>query len=713
MSFLSNILALLPDNISKRIKPVDLRNSFEYVYADMAKLQEDRILTLGSITATTTTIDLAVHSSGVNSVQIDGEVLAKSTADHWEFAEVTAEEVFIIYATNSTEIFQLAENGMEIPADALIVATITISETGTSIDEAVSGFREKAIDKWANLMASGGDMVLSLHHNQMRYRVSSSANDVRIGGFKNYVTDLLYSGIPLSIKNNTEGDIEFFNAEDASPLFIPIYSADLPFKIKKGETANFAWNTDNGFEIVKTGGGASFPELGNNGDVLVKYSASVDDAVWSDRLTTAENNILNKVDKPPSDGTWSLQKLGSVFTWVSGVVQNIANTDLSNISARIFTQGNTFTWNTAGFFYYLKGLLDKTGNPAYTKVVVVHPTTGEMVTRDFADPQATTLAVQNASTSQKTAMRVALLGTAVPASPIINVVNTFFIKKEVYTSLFLNGINLTPLEPTSIWIESGATKIYAENYYAISGTVLQTFWNIPASFPNGEYSVKIANGAVTQGASPGKIYVTDTITNININSLNTTLKVRDGYTLVENTSAVFENIIRIFKYSTTYPTVNDSSIDVAIKTPNFSTPGSSWEIQIDFFWILWSGHAETSIMNPLVLLTETSDVNFTSVESIVQNYKLIESGARLIRSAINTGFIYGIASSFSFNIKKTGNIINIYRINTSTGTIDLFQTLNIDDSKTYALAFFGTRNTQADTLNHRMQFNFTKFYFKP
>lgn len=332
---------------------------------------ENKLLTLGAITATTTSIDLAVHSSGVNSVQLDGEVLSKSTPDHWDFAEVTAEEVFIIYATNSTEIFHLAENGMEIPADALIVATITISETGTSIDEAVSGFREKAIDKWANLMTAGGDIVLSLHHNQMRYRVSSSASDVRIGGFKNYVTDLLYSGIPLSIKNNTEGDIEFFNAVDESPLFIPIYSADLPFKIKKGETANFAWHTDNGFEIVKTGGGASFPETGNNGDVLVKDSSSGEGAVWSGRLTAAEGAITteknrndaqdvainNKVDKPTTDGIWSLQKLGSVFTWVSGVIQNIANTDLSNISARIFTQGNTFVWDTVGFKYSLKNIV--------------------------------------------------------------------------------------------------------------------------------------------------------------------------------------------------------------------------------------------------------------------------------------------------------------------------------------------------------------------
>lgn len=369
MSFLSNILALLPDNISKRIKPVDLRNSFEYVYADMAKLQEDRILTLGSITATTTTIDLAVHSSGVNSVQLDGEVLSKNTANHWDFAEVTDEEVFQIYATNSAEIFHLALDGDELPEGALIVATIAISETGISIDEAVSGFREKAIDKWANLMTAGGDIVLSLHHNQMRYRVSSSANDVRIGGFKNYVTDLLYSGIPLSIKNNTEGDIEFFNAVDASPFFIPIYSADLPFKIKKGETANFAWNTDNGFEIVKTGGGggASFPELGSNGDVLVKNSASADGAVWSNRLTNVETNKQDKslfsalLDKWIHYYDSATAKMQPIIKLVTGAINQLEFDGRMKIAALILppnTNPNVANrlWSDGTYVYYDNGL---------------------------------------------------------------------------------------------------------------------------------------------------------------------------------------------------------------------------------------------------------------------------------------------------------------------------------------------------------------------
>lgn len=278
--------------------PADGLELIEYSYKIKAFRPDDEsdIFHIGTIDTTSNSVTINLAGDGINWARISGSFYERYYPDTFNFTPVTTgQKILIIYAKPDAQVFHLAQGteaseAVEPTYDGLFVARIIVDSAGTSIDEAVSGFREKAIDKWANLMASGGDMVLSLHHNQMRYRVSSSANDVRIGGFKNYVTDLLYSGIPLSIKNNTEGDIEFFNAVDASPLFIPIYSADLPFKIKKGETANFAWHTDNGFEIVKTGGGASFP-VGANGQVLVYDDASPDGVVGSDRLTTAETEI--------------------------------------------------------------------------------------------------------------------------------------------------------------------------------------------------------------------------------------------------------------------------------------------------------------------------------------------------------------------------------------------------------------------------------------
>ena len=105
------------------------------------------------------------------------------------------------------------------------------------------------------------------------------------------------------MRNDTPFDLEFYNAVDASPEFIAINSADLPFSIKPGETANFAYRGGGIVEIIKTGGSggsASFPETGSNADVLVKDSAVDGGVKWSNRLTTAETSItdlsLNQIE---------------------------------------------------------------------------------------------------------------------------------------------------------------------------------------------------------------------------------------------------------------------------------------------------------------------------------------------------------------------------------------------------------------------------------
>lgn len=324
-------------------------------------------------------------------------------------------------------------------------------------------------------------------------------------------------------------------------------------------------------------------------------------------------------------------------------------------------------------------------------------------------------AINSATTAQKTSMRIALLGSATPPSPVINVVNTYFIKKETYTSLFLNGINLTPLDPCSIWIELPDTsKIFASSYYAISGTVLQTFWNIPSSVPTGEYSVKIANGGVVQGASPGKIFVGTSaeIQNIDLNSSNLIVKARTGFTINPNTTAVISNnIITVAKIATNYNIYNDGSLDSAIKTNNFSTPGSSWEIQINVNFLVTSAAIDPQLWTPFIFLTETNNSSFNSPMDLIVNRLILETSMQNNRIAISN-FAIGGNQNFSLNIKKSGDIVNVYRIDPNNGTITLFTTFSIDDTKTYSLAFVSARNAINNQQPIRYQIEFTKFLFK-
>lgn len=979
------------DLVSTLQKKADLVNGVIPENQLPFSVQSSEIIALGTISVTGNKVNLALHSSGVNKVRVNGQIITRNFPNEWTITPIieNGTKVLRVYALKDEVDFFLEEGPElpeieepEIPTGALELYKLTITLTGVVVEESTQGFREKNIDSWSPTYTGTGINVIEISNNSLRFKLFNLASGVQIGGFINFISEELYPGVPVSIKNNTLGDVEFVSHTSPNPYFIPIYAGDLPFSIKKGETANLAYHRVNGFEIIKTGGGADLPE-GNTGDVLVKgateWEASnrlteveldkankadvaaalalkadlvdgfvpssqlpsyVDDILefadlasfpatgetgkiyvaispkskqyrWSgstyiqitngliastddvpegsnlyftaervsDKLdkptadgayaplnhnhdtryytkpqvdtnikTAVDNieiggrnliaktnlelggrddngglistieiirtktpisieelanytlstynrgighwrydilfihwtgyviskltvekdaffaipngctsihlnwyddykpldlnwtldNIKNKlekgnkatdwtpapedvdaliagkVDKPTTDGTWSLQKLGAVFTWVSGVVQNIANTDLTNISARIFTQGNTFTWNTNGQLHYLKGLLDKTGQAAYTKVVVVHPTTGEKVTRDFADPQATTLAVQNASAAQKTVMRVALLGTATPASPIINVVNTYYIKRNTFTMLILSGVNLVPLDPTSIWIQSGSYRVNAISYFALSAVGLQTFWAIPNDFPLGEYLVNLSFGAVTQGANIGKLVVVDEaiLLGYNITALNTIIKFRDGYTPIANTFYFAgENTFSHKMYAVNYGGGFDGTDDSIMKTDNvfLGNSNSSWEIVIEITQLLFPGNGGSGPF-PLLTMTETSNADFESSGQVFRNYNILygfQAPVTAIRSATGSGSSINITPSdpkATIVIRKSGDILTTFILNPTNGSITSYVSTQIDVTKNYALALLNPRVTDTQR-SHSFVFN--------
>lgn len=724
-------------------KKADLVNGLVPAHQLPFSITSSEVISLGNITATANSVTVEVHSSGSNRVRVDGVIYERKFPNSFSFTPVVNyTKILIIYAMPDPALFFLAEGAEalqaiepELPEGALVIRRIVVSTDDQSIDpELATGFREKIIDGWNGVYINGDNVLINITNYGLRYRVFGSSNH-RILGFINYTTNVLYDGLPLSIKNDTNSDLVFSNASAiyySDPRYIGFTASDLPFSVKKGETANFAWRSSTkSFEIIKTGGGgAEFPD-GNEGDVLVKgatewqassrltdvenevdaeiVNRSAADLAEKNERVAADNNLQGqitantnaiggKVDKPTTDGTLMLQKVGSVFTWVAGVVQNIANTDLTNLSARIFTQGNTFTWNTAGFFHYLKGLLDKTGNGTYTKVVVVHPTTGEMVTRDFADPAATTLAIQNANSTQKTNMRVALLGTSVPASPVINVASLSFIKREVRTTIFLSGINLTPLEPISIWIEDAlGAKIYAENFYAISGVALQTTWYIPSNFELGTYKVNIQNGATAQGASQGYITVGDStsIISLNFNSNNSTIRQRIGFALIQNTTAIVgENIFTTQVRSTNYSnSAVDNTVDASIKTDNVFLGTASWEIVLDNFDLINTG-VSSNITNNHIFFTATTNNEFTDPSTLQVNANILtDQGWKVQLRPSNASQNFNVP--FRIVVKKTGNSLITYYIN-ENGVITGYGQQIIDTTLNYALAFQAGRNITAD-----------------
>lgn len=395
--------------------------------------------------------------------------------------------------------------------------------------------------------------------------------------------------------------------------------------------------------------------------------------------------------------------------------QNIANNDLSNLSARIFTQGNTFTWNTSGFLYYLKNLIDKTGNGSYSKVVVIEPVTGQMVTRDFADPTATTLAVQNATTTQKTAMRTALLGTAVPSPPTISGVSRMFFGKGIdeYTDMY--GLNLTLLDPSFIYIElPNTTRIYAIGFYNLTATAVRVLWNIPVATPDGIYEIKIQNGVTVQGLSQGKLHIgtwnfaTRTILSsewIKRKKINNST----GLEYTGNETILNDNII-------ISETVNWDGSSVGtpthtIKSPNFLgyLDNDVWEVVMTVNFLGNNGSGINSGY-PFLGVTPTKDVDFLTLSSFVLGeikwvgYGIGGQGYTLDGNAYSgnlqaSGLYYNVVFS-----KPIGKIVYIKLIRSDSNIVAYTQSNIVATNNPLAL-YFGMYVSQYTQLKYQVVYN--------
>lgn len=401
-----------------------------------------------------------------------------------------------------------------------------------------------------------------------------------------------------------------------------------------------------------------------------------------------------------------------IFKYESGswspIGLNLGNSDLSNSSARTFAQGNSFTWNTAGFGYFWKGLADKTGQAAYSKSLIIHPTTGETVTRDFADPAATTLAVQNANTTQKTAMRTALLGTATPANPVLqDCAPRFITRGEVYIDMY--GINLTLLDPVFIWIERvDGTKIYATNFFNLTPTAFTTVWNIPSDLPNGDYDVKIQNGVTAQGLSTAKMTLINSISQINLtaNDWKRKLRLLSNGTEVSNggSNTSLENYVRL--NNNTVPNYEPSNPDsypaVIYKSQNLFPGNKDFSIDITILEIGGSGSQDNLLSFPYIGLTQTTHDQFVNILSLIYNHNIYEA----LRTISLRYFAMGIdiranANTLKLSINKVGNKV-FYRLNTLNYGAFQYYSETIDTSKDYALFLRHSwhTNNNSETIDH-------------
>ncbi|QDP85184.1 hypothetical protein FNJ88_06255 [Chryseobacterium sp. SNU WT5] len=708
------------------------------------------VITLGSVELIDNKTYLRLHSSGANKVRVKGKLITRTFQNKWTITPIVADGVKVLrgYAVKNNDDFLLAEGAElptyeepEIPEDALEIFKITMRSSGNVIEQTESGLKYIAEDGWKNLTIDNDTGVyLTMNSPQSSFEINVTESSVtpKILGLFTQTGINLWDGKPLVLWNNSSKTIQLpvesqtislLPFESATALkpgdfsIIKIYHGKLialklpsdPFKLDKPLTPN------NTADRVVLGNGStkplselgSLPSGGNDDEVLIKAGTT---GIWSSFVkgieflgnawlklklisfqgyTIAQKNAIASPQEGmliyQNESPKGFQKYeGGAWTAIGS---NISNADLSNVSARTFTQGNSFTWNTGGFGYFWKGLVDKTGNAAYSKSLIIHPTTGETVTRDFADPAATTLAVQNANATQKTAMRTALLGTATPANPVLQDASSRFIQPGV-NLIDLIGLNLTLLDPTFLWIEKpDLTKVFATNFYNVSGTVVTSVWDIPADLPNGNYSIKIQNGVTVQGLSNAVFTKVDSIVPTTLTASNWKRAVRkldDGITDANtwngsNTAA--DNILSITSMGIN-GTLNQTG--VIAKYQNIFLGSKDWDFDI----MLQSTAGTTNALDwsTLIGLTETTHADFNNVENIIKNNYVMESTATSIRlNSSNAPILTGgnPGQFWWIYFSKVGDKLYVRMYNKNNMSNFQYWQYSINTSKDYALYFAG------------------------
>ncbi len=362
-------------------KKADLVDGLVPLYQLPFTVNTSEVIAIGAVTSTSETVTVAVHSSGKNQVRINGKIYERSFPNTFNFIPVSQYyKILVLYATPDAGLFFLAEGAEaleavepEVPQGALIIRRIVVTTDQQELNDVEQeiGYKPTEEDMWREVeINTVTPTTINLGNwlgNTFILSVLPEITTPQVGGIYGKVSKF-WPGRTFLLKNDSNKDILLTAGTHPAPPLFCFYPFSEDYILKAGTWAFLKLN-DSHVEVVKLSapssseGGANLPE-GNSGDVLVKGAEG-----WqaSNRLTEAEaaiastqttvsgiedqitditqeidaevvnratadqqlqQNINNeataraeadalKVDKPTTDGTFSLKKLGNVFTWIA------------------------------------------------------------------------------------------------------------------------------------------------------------------------------------------------------------------------------------------------------------------------------------------------------------------------------------------------------------------------------------------------------------
>lgn len=261
----------------------------------------DSVISIGAVTADSSTTYLALPLTGKNTVLIGGQTYERTDAQSFPFTPVTTgEKILIIHALPDAQVFHLVQGAESTEAvepsySGLFVARLLVTTEGIDIEEATAGFKEKANDGWRYITLADNDPkileVTSSPSHSFNLQPLTIADEPKIEGIKSVGDKNTWDGNELLFFIDGDSEVTFVSGVYEEGLNYVTYAfaetvIGKPYTYMRFKRKNYYYHH------IPAGGGGKASEVENDSTVA---GASVKDA-----LETQAGQIAGKIDKPTS-----------------------------------------------------------------------------------------------------------------------------------------------------------------------------------------------------------------------------------------------------------------------------------------------------------------------------------------------------------------------------------------------------------------------------
>ncbi|WP_434575552.1 hypothetical protein [Riemerella anatipestifer] len=452
--------------------------------------------------------------------------------------------------------------------------------------------------------------------------------------------------------------------------------------------------------------------LANKADVsqLEGKADLIDGKVPESQLPLLKDNT--KVDKPTIDGNWVVNKTEDVISWVSAdsFGKNMANSQLVTTVGAGVTQGANYTWDTAGYYLYFKGLPDKSNDATFNKMVVID-SNGQMAE---SNGKVLIKSIPSLlSEAERRAWKTEMNGGWTTNTMSVALISPFIIKNDNNDNwILLKGANLN-LNPTSFEVaimdEMGTSvlTIVPNNQVQLytNGTDLIFYYNF-STLGLGKYKIRLWNG-VAHYTTNGTITISNTISNIPFQQGEIRLVSGSSST---NIATADEVILKPDSNIKAQPTTALRSLSDIVSNwvdGNVLQGNEDWWVQLGVECVVTSsGGIRVDIANVGLSSSSSSSLLSPTIGGVLINN--IPTGHFVSQNSdigiIGGGTLNDLANGSQINYIKIGSILQTLII-ASNGTI-VSSATTIDTSKTYRLV--SNCNNQPDNNNYQAGIKLSK-----